>query len=84
MYIHMYEQVPRYETNRFYRTTQSRKDFFDLVENGESIRILRNGKPIADIVPVVPDLPSWKRSAAQPLVLNGVSISKMILEDREA
>ena len=60
------------------------KVFFDLVETGESIRILRNGKPIADIVPIVPDLPSWKRRAAQPLVLDGVSISKMILEDREA
>ena len=60
------------------------KAFFDLVESGEAIRILRNGKPIADIVPVVPDLPSWKRRTAQPLVLDGVSISKMILEDREA
>jgi len=60
------------------------KAFFDLVETGEAIRILRNGKPIADIVPVVPDLPSWKRRTAQPLVLDGVSISKMILEDREA
>jgi antitoxin (DNA-binding transcriptional repressor) of toxin-antitoxin stability system len=60
------------------------KTFFDLVETGEIIRILRNGKPIADIVPVAPDLPSWKRRTAQPLVLDGVSISKMILDDREA
>ena len=60
------------------------KQYFDFVESGESVRVLRNGKPIADIVPVVADLPSWKRRRAQPLVLDGVSISRMILEEREA
>ena len=59
------------------------KEFFDLVETGQVIRVLRNGKPIADIVPIAPDLPSWKRRTIQPLVLDGVSISKLILEDRE-
>ena len=29
------------------------KQYFDLVASGESVRVLRNGKPIADIVPVV-------------------------------
>jgi antitoxin (DNA-binding transcriptional repressor) of toxin-antitoxin stability system len=48
------------------------------------VRVLRNGKPIADIVPVVADLPSWKRRKAQPLVLDSVSVSRMILEEREA
>jgi hypothetical protein len=33
---------------------------------------------------VLTDLPSWKRRRAQPLVLDGVSVSRMILEDREA
>lgn len=60
------------------------KAYFDLVESGESVRVLRNGKPIADIVPVVADLPSWKRRMAQPLVLDGVSVSRMILEERQA
>ncbi len=60
------------------------KAFFDLVEAGEAICILRNGKPIADIVPIVPDLPSWKRRIAQPLILDGISISTMILEDRRS
>ncbi len=60
------------------------KQFFDIVEMGESVRVLRNGKPIADIVPVPADLPSWKRRVAQPLVLDGVSVSRMILEEREA
>ena len=43
---------------------------------------LRNGKPIADIVPVIADLPSWKRRKAQPLVIGGESVSRLILEER--
>jgi prevent-host-death family protein len=58
------------------------KAYFDVVESGESVRVLRNGKPIADIVPVVADLPSWKRRQAQPLLLDGVSVSRMILDER--
>lgn len=58
------------------------KQFFDIVEAGESVRILRNGRPIADIVPVAPEVPSWKRRMAQPLVLDGGMISDLILEDR--
>jgi len=59
------------------------RHFFDLVEAGEPVRILRNGKPIADIVPVPADMPSWKRRKAQPLVLDGVSLSQLILDERE-
>ena len=59
------------------------KQYFDIVESGESVRIVRNGKPIADIVPLSQDLPSWKRRVPQPLVLDGVSLSRMILEERE-
>jgi antitoxin (DNA-binding transcriptional repressor) of toxin-antitoxin stability system len=55
-----------------------------MVEAGESLRVLRNGKPIADIVPISPELPSWKRRTAQPLILDGVSVSRMILEERES
>ena len=58
------------------------KHYFDMVETGESVRVLRNGKPIADIVPIMDDLPSWKRRKAQPLVLDGVSVSSTILEER--
>ena len=59
------------------------KLYFDYVEAGESVRVLRNGKPIADIVPIAPELPSWKRRKAQPLVIDGASLSKLILQDRE-
>lgn len=60
------------------------KQYFDIVAAGESVRVLRNGKPIADIVPITADLPSWKRRKAQPIVLDSVSISRMIIEEREA
>ncbi len=60
------------------------KQYFDLVEAGQSVRVLRNGKPIADIIPVVADIPTWKRRKAQPLVIDGVALSRMILEEREA
>ena len=46
------------------------------------VRVLRNGNPIADIIPITHDLPSWKQRKVQPLVLDGVSISQMILEER--
>ena len=58
------------------------KQYFDIVAAGESVRVLRNGKPIADIVPIAADLPSWKRRKAQPLVLDSVSVSRMIIEER--
>lgn len=59
------------------------KEYFDIVEAGESVRIVRNGKPIADIVPLPQDLPSWKRRLAQPLIIDGVSLSRIVLDERE-
>ena len=58
------------------------RSFFDAVERGEVVRVFRNGKPIADIVPVASETPSWKRRTAQPLVVKGVSMSAEILKDR--
>jgi antitoxin (DNA-binding transcriptional repressor) of toxin-antitoxin stability system len=58
------------------------RHFFDLIEAGETIRVFRNGKPIADILPVQRAVPSWKQRKAQPLLVNGVEISRMILADR--
>ncbi len=60
------------------------KQYFDIVASGESVRVSRNGKPIADIVPIVAELPSWKRRRAQPIVLDGVLVSRMMIEEREA
>ncbi len=59
------------------------KLYFDCVEAGETVRVLRNGRAIADIVPIAPELPSWRRRKAQPLVVDGSSLSSLILKDRE-
>ncbi len=59
------------------------KLYFDFVEAGETVRVLRNGRAIADIVPIAPELPSWRRRKAQPLVVNGSSLASLILKDRE-
>jgi len=58
------------------------KDYFDAVESGVTVRVFRNGKPIAEIVPVRSGAPSWKRQAT-PLTVKGVSLSREILGDRK-
>ena len=59
------------------------KHYFDLVENGEVVRILRNGKPIADITPIktIKKRPSWK-SPGVKIKLDNISLSNEIIKDR--
>ena len=59
------------------------KQYLDIVASGESVRWLGNRKPVADIVPVLAEIPSSKRRMAQPLILDGVSVRRMILEGRQ-
>jgi prevent-host-death family protein len=61
----------------------------DLVERGEVVRIMRHGKPVADLVPVkmadAAAVPSWKRPI-EPLDIkwpDGKSGAQMIIEERE-
>ena len=68
--------------------TQFRKDasaLFTAVENGEIIKILRHGKPIAEILPYrdsANHLPSWKkRKIRHPI--KGEELSSLILSERE-
>jgi len=58
------------------------KDYFDAVEGGDTVRIFRNGKPIAEIIPIHSGVPSWKRQTT-PLTVKGLSLSQEILNDRE-
>ena len=58
------------------------KDYFDAVEGGSTVRVFRNGKPIAEIVPIRSGVPSWKRQAT-PLTVKGLSLGLEILSDRE-
>ena len=57
------------------------KAYFDAVEKGETVRVYRNGKPIAQITPIHEGTPSWKRHA-EPLNIKGLSLSREILKDR--
>ena len=61
----------------------------DLVEQGETVRILRHGKPVAELVPLKADaaekMPSWKR-LIEPLRVvrpDGKTGSQLIIEERE-
>ena len=47
------------------------KDYFDAVEGGDTVRVFRNGKPIAEIVPIRSGVPSWKRQTT-PLTIKGL------------
>jgi len=58
----------------------------DLVEKGETVRILRHGKPVAELVPmpaeVASKVPSWKRPF-EPVVLGaGATLSQAVLDER--
>jgi prevent-host-death family protein len=60
----------------------------DLVVQGETVRVLRHGKPVADLVPVqdgpADRLPSWKRRI-QPLQIqrpDGKTGAQLIVEER--
>lgn len=58
------------------------KNYFDAVEGGDTVRIFRNGRAIAEIVPIRSGVPSWKRSVT-PLTVKGLSLSREILSDRK-
>jgi len=54
------------------------------VENGETIVVLRHGRPIAEVSPFSEKderQPSWKRKALR-LSTKGAGLSSAILEDR--
>jgi prevent-host-death family protein len=57
------------------------KHYFDAVEGGEVVRVYRNGKPIAEIVPIPKRDRSWKRDVPR-LTIKGLSLSREILKDR--
>ena len=57
------------------------KRYFDAVEAGDTVRVFRNGKPIAEIVPIRSGVPSWKKQI-MPLTVKGLSLSREILNDR--
>ena len=57
------------------------REYFDQVEEGNTIQIFRHGKPIAILSPVNPSSKSRFKSF-KPLLVKGASLSKIILSDR--
>ena len=54
------------------------------VEHGETLVVLRHGRPIAEIVPIIKkdgSLPSWQRQALR-VSAKGAGLSSAILEER--
>jgi prevent-host-death family protein len=68
--------------------TDFRKRASDLiteVEHGETIILLRRGKPVAEVVPfsdMAQRTPAWKQSGIR-LRIRGSDLSSAILEERE-
>lgn len=58
------------------------KSFFDTVEEGETVRVYRNGRPIADIVPIKMAVPAWKKPPQTRLSLDSLSLGDEVLADR--
>lgn len=55
------------------------------VEQGETLLVLRHGRPIAEVTPARErndGLPSWKRKALR-LTMKGEGLATAILEDRD-
>lgn len=60
--------------------------FIAEVEHGETIILLRRGKPVAEIIPFsdrLQGMPSWKKPGLR-LKLKGSDLSSAIIEDRKA
>lgn len=66
----------------FSKFRQNAAKYFNAVEDGETIRVMRHGKVVAQILPPVKKEPSWKKGSPQ-LVIPGVSLSEAILEERK-
>lgn len=66
----------------FTRFRQNAKTYFDAVGRGEIVRVLRRGKVIAEIVPPAQKRKHYTQQNKQ-FVIPGVSLSRIILEERE-
>ena len=73
------------KTVAFTEFRKNASEILDLVEKGETVRILRHGKAIARIVPAElrEAKPAWKRPGLR-LVAAGTSLSKAVLEERRS
>ena len=52
-------------------------------QEGETVRVYRNGRPVADIVPVRTAIPAWKKPPRTRLSLGSLSLGDEVLADRD-
>lgn len=57
-------------------------DLMTEVEQGETLLVVRHGRPIAEISPVTAQQPSWKRPALR-LSTTGAGLAAAIIGERE-
>ncbi len=71
------------ETAKFTELRARARYYFDKIETGETIRVIRHGKPVADIIPFKGNHKKlyWKEPGVK-VNLNGISLSKEIISDR--
>lgn len=70
-------------TATFTELRRHAKRYLDAVERGETVRVTRRGRIIAQIVPADDNTkPSWKKPALK-LEIPGVELSRYILNERD-
>lgn len=57
-------------------------DMLTEVEHGETLLVIRHGRPIAEISPATSQSPSWKRPALR-LSTKGAGLASVIIDERD-
>lgn len=74
---------------QFTKLSDSAKEYFDQVEKGKSYVIIREGKPIAKVIPFKEPIQSkkviqgWKREVKAVTLRSGADSSKYIRAERD-
>jgi prevent-host-death family protein len=73
------------KTINFTEFRKNASGVMDLVEQGETVRVLRHGRLVAKILPAEPQepKPAWKKPGPR-LVMSGSSLSRAVLEERRS
>jgi len=63
---------------------QNARAYFDVVEKGETVKVLRHGKAVAEVIPAQSEerMASWKQPGLK-MSIKGVSLSREILRERK-
>jgi antitoxin (DNA-binding transcriptional repressor) of toxin-antitoxin stability system len=63
---------------------QNATTYFDAVEKGETVKVLRHGKAVAEVIPAQSEerMVSWRQPGLK-MSIKGVSLSREILRERK-